>query len=66
MILEAVFDDGSSILGVRDWKTRKDECWGTHHIRVISSSITGLIGKEIAIPVNKPRYWIIHKNSAAL
>ena len=67
MILEAVFEDGSTILGCRGLKERMDECWGFHHLKVISSSSdSSLIGKEIAIPVSKPKYWIIHKNAAAL
>jgi len=66
MILEAIFEDGTFILGERNWKTRIDECWGTHHLRVISSSKGLLVGREVAIPVTKPKYWIIHKNAAAL
>ena len=66
MILEAIFEDGTFILGERDWKTRLDECLGTHHLRVISCSFQNLVGKEVAIPVTKPKYWILHKNAAAL
>ena len=66
MILEAIFEDGTFILGERNWKTRLDECWGTHHLRVISSSFPNLVGKEVAIPVTKPKYWTLHKNAAGL
>ena len=66
MILEAVFEDGSFILGNRGLKERVDECWGTHHLTVLSSDRKILIGKEVAIPVTKPKYWILHKNAAAL
>lgn len=70
MILEAIFDDGTFILGERNWKTRIDECWGTHHLKVLSTNIPWLKGKEfkieVAIPVTKPKFWVIHKNAAAL
>ena len=66
MILEAIFDDGTFILGERGFKERIDECWGTHHLRVISSSEGLLVGREVAIPVTKPKFWVIHKNAAAL
>lgn len=61
MILEANFDDKDYILGERNWKTRLDECWGTHHLKVIASSYPALIDKEVAIPVTKPRFWVIYK-----
>ena len=66
MILEAIFDDGTFILGERGFKERIDECWGIHHLRVISSSFQNLKDKEVAIPITKPKFWVIHKNAAAL
>jgi hypothetical protein len=66
MILEAVFEDGSYILGKRGLRERIDECWGTHHLTVISSDKVVLTGKEVAIPVTKPKYWVVHKNAAAI
>jgi hypothetical protein len=66
MILEAIFEDGTFILGKRGLKERLDECWGTHHLRVISASNPNIINKEVAIPIIKPKFWVIHKSAEAL
>jgi len=66
MILEAIFEDGTFILGNRGLKERLDECWGVHHLRVISATNKSIINKEVAIPVTKPKFWVIHKSAAAL
>ena len=59
MILKAIFEDGEFILGERNFWTRNDECWGTHHLKVIDATNKDIIGREVAIPVTKPKYWIV-------
>ena len=63
MELQAVFEDGSWIQGIRHpWYMLK-ESKGTHHLFVTNCSMDGqyLVGYEVAIPINKPKYWLILK-----
>jgi hypothetical protein len=59
--LRAVFDDGSYIQGIRPNYWWGGESAGTHHIRVADTSpgMESLIGATVAIPITKPKYWIV-------
>lgn len=66
--MKAVFDDGSYIVGDRKWWYQFNESKGVHHLKVnkaygiledgIDISME-IIGHKIAIPITKPKYWII-------
>lgn len=58
--LKAVFDDGTYIMGDRTLSCQMKESSGTHHLIVTdASSPLCVIGMEVAIPILKPKYWII-------
>jgi len=63
MELKAIFDDGSWIKGIRHpWFVFK-ESKGTHHLIVTDCNFEGqsIKGCEVAIPIIKPKCWIIGK-----
>jgi hypothetical protein len=68
MMMIAVFDDGSYIVGDRKWYYPPNESPGTHHLKVTKSfgidsmpfEVDHLLdGKRVAIPITKPKYWVI-------
>ena len=62
MKMKIVYPDGSWFIGDRNWKTQHDETKGTHHYTVLDgdSGFIKLKGKEIAVPVNQVKYFILH------
>jgi hypothetical protein len=62
MKLKVVFDNDAWFVGVRGFKESVDECKDFHHIKVLDACISmkGLIGKEVAIHVLKPSYFILN------
>lgn len=65
MELKAVFVDGSYIVGIRKFWYPFNESKGTHHLQVIDTSenLAHIIGFKVAIPINKPKYWVVRKKS---
>jgi hypothetical protein len=66
MKLRAVFDDGSYIEGNRSFFYRFQETPGTHHLKVyrtfgIKNVEISLDDEIVAIPISKPKYWLIIK-----
>ena len=59
MKLKAVYPDGSWITGelYTHWKYRVTP--GTHHLKVVDSSIKELIGRKVAVVVNQVKYFIL-------
>ena len=67
MLMKAVFDDGSYIVGERKW-WYMNESSGTHHLKVTKAygMIENgknidcfIVGHKIAIPIDKPKYWVL-------
>lgn len=64
MLMRAVFDDNTFIEGDRTFRRRLRESKGTHHLIVRHTNCEGYlvkVGDEVAIPIEKPKYWVIVK-----
>ena len=57
--LTAFFSDGTFIIGVRTTGCKLRESQGVHHLIVKSATDFGLVNKEVAIPIVKPKYWVL-------
>jgi hypothetical protein len=62
MKMKILYDDGQWLVGNRNWWTWNDETPGTHHYKVIDAcrELKEYIGQEVAIPVQKPRLFILN------
>lgn len=74
MLMKAVFDDGSYIIGDCSSECALSESPGTHHLKVTEAlnwTASGvfidnaMVGQIVAIPITKPRYWVIMAQKAA-
>lgn len=59
--ITAVFENNRYIIGNRGLKQRIKESAQTHHMIVTDASDKSLIGREVAIHILKPLYWIINE-----
>jgi hypothetical protein len=59
MKLKAVYPDGSWITGELYKHWRYGVTPGTHHLKVIDSSIKELIGQKVAVVIGQVKYFIL-------
>lgn len=61
MMMKIIYSDGGWFVGKRTWIQFRDETKGTHHYKVMFGDIEfdKLKGKEIAVPINQVRYFIL-------
>lgn len=59
MIMKVVYPDGSWIVGKQYVHWTYSETQGTHHLRVLESSIPELVGKKVAVVISQVKYFIL-------